>query len=131
MTDPTIASPTLGSHPAYRFQVGHIDVCVLDVGAFTITGDFLAHNALPQVLAAVLAASGRSPAGFLLPIHPVLIESAGTVVLVDTGYGPLAGALRPDAGKLVASMQAEGIAPDAIDLVLLTHLHPDHAGGAI
>jgi glyoxylase-like metal-dependent hydrolase (beta-lactamase superfamily II) len=131
MTDTTIAYPTHDSHPAYRLRVGHIDVCVLDEGAFTIPGDFLAHNAPPQELAAVLAASDRSPAGFLLPIHPVMIESDGQVILVDTGYGPLAGTLRPDAGKLAASMRAEGVAPETIDIVLFTHLHPDHAGGAV
>src|SRR5262245_39763063 len=131
MTDMAIASTTNDCHPAYRFRVGEIDVCVLDEGAFPIPGDFLAHNAPPQTLAAVLAASGRSPTGFLLPIHPVLIENAGKLVLVDTGYGPLAGALRPDAGKLAASMRAEGIVSTAVAIVLLTHVHPDHAGGAM
>jgi glyoxylase-like metal-dependent hydrolase (beta-lactamase superfamily II) len=40
-------------------------------------------------------------------------------------------AQRPGAGKLLAALQAEGIAPETIDLVLLTHLHPDHVGGAV
>lgn len=131
MNNPAISSTTIGTHPAYRFRIGQIDFRVLDEGAFAIPGDFLAHNAPPQSLAEVLAASDRSPAGFLLPIHPVLIESAGARVLIDTGYGPLAGVLRPDAGKLTASMHAERIAPEAIDIVLFTHLHPDHCGGAL
>ena len=46
-------------------------------------------------------------------------------VLVDTG----AGKLSPDTGKLLPNLQKEGIASDDIDVVILTHAHPDHIGG--
>jgi glyoxylase-like metal-dependent hydrolase (beta-lactamase superfamily II) len=127
----TIAPALAGFRAAHRFRVGQLDLRVLDEGAFTVTGDFLAFNAPPRALAKSLAANGRSPTGFLLPIHPLLIETAGRLVLVDTGYGDLAGTLRPDAGKLAAALRGEGIAPEMIEAVLLTHVHPDHAGGAI
>jgi len=47
------------------------------------------------------------------------------LVLVDTGAGGLA----PTTGRLLPNLQAEGIAPEDIDTVVLTHGHPDHIGG--
>ena len=78
-----------------------------------------------------MAASGRSPTGFSLPIHPLLIETHGRLVLADTGFGVGYRATRPDAGKLLEALRAERIAPGEIDVVLFTHLHPDHALGAL
>jgi glyoxylase-like metal-dependent hydrolase (beta-lactamase superfamily II) len=47
------------------------------------------------------------------------------LVLVDTGAGGLA----PTTGRLLQNLKAEGIAPEEIDTVILTHGHPDHIGG--
>jgi glyoxylase-like metal-dependent hydrolase (beta-lactamase superfamily II) len=46
-------------------------------------------------------------------------------VLVDTGAGGLA----PTTGRLLQNLQTEGIAPEDINTVILTHGHPDHIGG--
>lgn len=46
--------------------------------------------------------------------------------LIDAGYGP---ATLPSAGLLPANMVAAGIDPKAIDIVVLSHLHPDHING--
>jgi glyoxylase-like metal-dependent hydrolase (beta-lactamase superfamily II) len=48
-------------------------------------------------------------------------------VLVDTGAGNLA----PTTGRLISNLEAEGISPEDIDTVILTHGHPDHIGGNI
>jgi glyoxylase-like metal-dependent hydrolase (beta-lactamase superfamily II) len=41
------------------------------------------------------------------------------IVLVDTGFG----------GAIFDHLRALGVSPDAVDAVLLTHLHGDHTGG--
>ena len=63
-----------------------------------------------------------------------LIRVGGKSVLVDTGVGTKHGRkvksiYHMKAGRLVANLAAHGVAPEDIDLVILTHLHFDHAGG--
>jgi len=58
-------------------------------------------------------------------IHPrygtVAVRSAGKLIIVDTG-------LQAPDGKLLDEMRAKGIDRDAVDIVVLTHLHGDHVG---
>lgn len=52
-----------------------------------------------------------------------LIESQGRAAFVDTANN----AALPQA---LAALAAHGLTPDAVDYVMLTHIHLDHAGGA-
>ncbi|MBO54213.1 MAG: hypothetical protein CL886_00985 [Dehalococcoidia bacterium] len=58
-------------------------------------------------------------------LHPrygsVIIRSEGKLILVDTG-------LQAPGGTLIKELNNNGVAPDQIDLVVMTHLHPDHVG---
>jgi len=65
----------------------------------------------------------------------LLIRGGGRTILVDTGYGGKSDAktcenyaLEPGE-PLVASLAAMGVEPADVDVVVLTHLHFDHAGG--
>lgn len=66
----------------------------------------------------------------------VLARDERHTVLIDTGYGGKCGprereymALEPGE-PLLAGLSAIDVGPDDIDLVVLSHLHFDHAGGA-
>jgi glyoxylase-like metal-dependent hydrolase (beta-lactamase superfamily II) len=67
----------------------------------------------------------------------VLVQTGRQNVLIDTGYGSKLRdkertLLAADPGDpIVDSLKAKGLAPDDIDLVVLSHLHFDHAGGGI
>ena len=58
-------------------------------------------------------------------IHPrfgsVAARSGGRLIVVDTGIGP------PD-GTLMDEIDAKGVERGAVDLVVTTHIHPDHVG---
>ena len=58
-----------------------------------------------------------------------LIRSAGRTILVDTGLGPRP-ADTPDVpwGELLRDFSANGVRPDEVDMVVMTHLHRDHVG---
>src|SRR5687767_12490739 len=58
-----------------------------------------------------------------------LIRSGGRTILVDTGLGPRP-ADTPDVpwGELLRDFQANGVRPDEVDMVVMTHLHRDHVG---
>ncbi|MFI0454423.1 MBL fold metallo-hydrolase [Actinomadura sp. 6N118] len=58
----------------------------------------------------------------------------GPNILVDTGLGPLdspAATWAPVPGDLVAALSKAGVAPAEIGTVVITHLHSDHASGAV
>ena len=62
----------------------------------------------------------------ILAVNCFVVETAGKTVMIDSGAGAND---MFDAGRLPMALNAAGISPDAVDLVLLSHLHPDHAGG--
>jgi glyoxylase-like metal-dependent hydrolase (beta-lactamase superfamily II) len=62
--------------------------------------------------------------------YAFLAHVRGATVLVDTGLGPfgLDPFLPAWQGRLPQALAAAGVAPEQVDLVVLTHLHVDHVG---
>ena len=58
-----------------------------------------------------------------------LIRANGRTILVDTGLGPRP-ADTPDVpwGELMRNFTANGVRPDEVDMVVMTHFHRDHVG---
>src|SRR5206468_3867507 len=74
-----------------------------------------------------------------IPIACWLVRTSDAMILFDTGLSPRAvpGLLRSDPlarfteeDLLVHRLDLVGLEPDNVDMVVLSHLHFDHAGGA-
>lgn len=109
-------------HPNSR-KIGDVEVITVSDGRLDSTyGTFLGS-------AEEVERAGLSPdAPVSLPVNAFLLRSNGKRVLVDAGSGSSMG---PTLGKLPDNLRAIGMAPETIDFVLLTHIHPDHSNGLV
>jgi glyoxylase-like metal-dependent hydrolase (beta-lactamase superfamily II) len=55
-----------------------------------------------------------------------MVNSGGKLILIDTGT---AGQIADSAGSMLANLAMAGVAPAAIDTILISHFHPDHIDG--
>ena len=123
------SAPAAGKQAAafYRYKVGSYECTSINDGSrsFPLPDTFVKNIPKDQALAAAEAA--YMPKGMVtVPFNPQIINTGSKLVLIDTGYGPGIG---PSVGLLPAGMAAAGIDPKAIDVVVLSHLHPDHING--
>ena len=63
-----------------------------------------------------------------ISVNAFLLKMKGRYALIDTGSGNTMG---PTLGRVPESLRAAGVAPEQIDLIFLTHLHPDHSNGLV
>lgn len=103
---------------------GDAVVTVLSDGGFEMPAAMLARDVEPQAIQAVTQRAG--------PLTTVLnvtcLRRGDQTIVFDCGSGAN---FLPGTGKLAASLEAAGIAPDSVTHVLFTHLHPDHLWGAL
>ncbi len=123
----------------------------ITVGEVRITGvsdaGFDHHFPLDQLFPSITAETWevyrrRYPAAFNGPttwrvnVGCYLLQSEGHNILVDTGIGAAGGTVAlslkaPGGGRLIEKLGALGVAPEAVDTVVLTHPHRDHVGGTV
>ena len=114
------------SAPGYfRMMLGDFEVTALSDGTVALPMDKLLTNTTPGKIDKALAKSFlKVPVE--TSVNGYLINTGSKLVLVDTGAAGLFG---PTLGKLVDNLKAAGYTPDQVDAVVITHMHPDHAGG--
>ncbi len=126
------APPAGAQAPAfYRYKVGDYECTSINDGArtFPMPDKFVVNVAKDEALAAADAA--YMPKGMVtIPFNPQLINTGKKLILIDTGNGianfePSKGAV----GRTLQNLTAAGVDPKNIDVVLLSHLHPDHTNG--
>lgn len=133
---PTIANasvPPAGTQAPgfYRYKVGSFECTSINDGArtFPMPDKFVVN--VPKEEAAAAGEAAYMPKGMVtVPFNPQLINTGSKLVLIDAGNGvanlePSKGAV----GRTLQNLQAAGVDPKSIDVVLLSHLHPDHTNG--
>ena len=123
------AAPAAGKQaPAfYRYKVGDYELTQISEGGRTIPiPDGFVRNA-PKEQALAAAEAAYMPKGQVtITFNPVVINTGSKLVLIDTGFPAGAG---PTMGLFQSNLAAAGIDAKAIDIVVLSHLHPDHING--
>ena len=119
----------------YRFKLGGFEVApIMDSKVIRpgLTPSFGGEAGSAEVKA--LAAETASTDRYDHPFTPIVVNTGKELVLFDSGNGSLSveheqfkGRLPP--GQLVARMAQAGYKPEDVDVVVITHGHPDHIGG--
>src|ERR1700744_5267368 len=130
--DQAAVAPAGAQEPGfYRYKVGTYECTSINDGArsFPLPDKFGVNVPKEEALAA--ADGAYMPKGMVtVPFNPQLINTGSKLILIDSGNGvanlePSKGAI----GRTLQNLAAAGVDPKAIDIVLLSHLHPDHTNG--
>ncbi len=122
------AAPAAEIPAVYRYKVGAFEVMpVLDgIRSFPLSPNFVSNAPVEDVRSA-FAAALRPEDMIDNPFTPTLIRTSDKLVLIDSGNGPQEA--DSPVGHLVANMERAGLSPEQVDLVIISHFHPDHISG--
>ncbi|HEX5212626.1 MAG TPA: MBL fold metallo-hydrolase [Pseudolabrys sp.] len=125
------AAPAGKGTGVYRYKVGDYEIIQLMDGArtFPVPDKFVVNISKDEVIKAAVAA--YMPEGKVtIPFSPMIINTGSKLVAIDTGNGLGANAASKGAvGQARLNMEAAGIDPKQIDIVVISHFHGDHIGG--
>lgn len=124
------AAPMLGplKPNLYRFKLGGFEVTTVLDGAIQLKGlhPIFGADQFEEDVAELATANNLPADQMAISFAPIIVNTGKELVLFDTGNGA---GRRPNAGSLRATLATAGYAPELIDVVVLTHFHPDHIGG--
>ena len=117
----------------YRYKVGDVQVTVISDGVNTFAlGDSFVLNAKKDEVAAALEKAYMPKDKVSIQFGPLVINSGGKLIVLDTGNGPGAFASSKGAvGQFAANMAAAGFDPKNVDMVVISHFHGDHINGLL
>jgi glyoxylase-like metal-dependent hydrolase (beta-lactamase superfamily II) len=111
----------------YRYKLGSYQLTALYDGTwFLPIDDKFVRNASGADVNRALADVFLPPKIMPISFTALLVNTGSKLVLIDTGTG---GQVADTAGSLPANLAAAGVAPSAIDTILISHFHPDHIDG--
>jgi glyoxylase-like metal-dependent hydrolase (beta-lactamase superfamily II) len=112
----------------HRFSHGAFDITVFSDGFIMLPAEIVLPDTPVDERPAILKRLGGTADSAPFQVNIPLIRAGNDLILVDNGSGDK---FQASAGKLAANLNAAGIDPASITKVVLTHIHPDHAGGTI
>src|SRR5579864_498074 len=111
----------------YRYRIGAFELTALYDGIWyrPITDKFIRNAPFAEVERALDDAFMPTDK-LATPFTTLIVNTGKKLVLIDTGTG---GQIAPSAGVLRDNLAAAGIDPKAVDLIVISHFHPDHING--
>ncbi len=109
----------------HQFKVGDVKLTMLSDGYFPATADIFP-TLDDDRFQGVLASAGLSAGIYESAVNAFVIDTGTEVHLIDAGGAGMGDTL----GKLPENLAAAGYSPEQIKSLIITHLHPDHIGGA-
>ena len=112
----------------FRYRVGSFEVMPVYDGirSFPLSPSFVTNAPVEDVRSAF--SDAMRPEDLIEnPFTPTLVRTEDRLILIDTGNGPQEG--ESPVGRLVEHMGQVGIPPEEVDLVVISHFHPDHISG--
>jgi glyoxylase-like metal-dependent hydrolase (beta-lactamase superfamily II) len=126
------AQPSGSQAPGfYRYKVGSFECTSINDGARTFPMPDTFVKNVPKEEALKAAEAAYMPQGMVtVPFNPQLINTGGKLVLIDCGNGVAnLESSKGAVGRTLQNLAAAGVDPKSIDIVLMSHLHPDHTNG--
>jgi glyoxylase-like metal-dependent hydrolase (beta-lactamase superfamily II) len=128
-------SPALAAAPpatvqgpgVHRQKLGNYQLTALYDGTwFLKIDDKFVRNADGAEVNRALAAAFLPPNVLPVSFTVLVVNTGSKLVMIDAGT---AGQVADTAGSMMANLAAAGIAPAAIDTIVISHFHPDHIDG--
>jgi glyoxylase-like metal-dependent hydrolase (beta-lactamase superfamily II) len=123
------AAPAAGvqSPGVYRQKVGSFEVTALYDGTwYRKIDEKFVRNAGPDQVNKALSDSFLQPGVMPTSFTALLVNTGSKLALLDAGTG---GQLGPTTGHMPGALAAAGVKPEAIDIIAVSHFHPDHING--
>ena len=123
--------PQRGTNPPrfLRIRHGDMEVTTLLDGAMAGTNAGIQNffpDSRPEEIAPLRARAFAIETGLHQPVGAYLVHTGRNLVMIDCGGHS---SFIPTTGGTLDALRAAGYAPEQVDTVLLTHIHPEHALG--
>lgn len=117
----------------YRFKLGDFEITTISDSEVFIDGPYplIGANSNEADVQGLMRDNLLPERKYQPGFSPTVVNTGKQLILIDAGNGANGFVPRPNGGWLAAGLKPAGIDPKDIDIVLLSHGHPDHIGGII
>lgn len=120
------ARPQCQPSGLYHLAIGDVLVTAVNDGTFQASFDLVA--GIDREECVRIERSAFRPVPPKMTMNAFLLQVGDRTAIVDAGCGTSMG---PTLGMVCRNLAAMGVTPADIDLILVTHMHPDHINGLV